>query len=328
MPDVGLEFHGGEPLLLPDEWFAEAVAYGEALGRRYRKNVEFPMVTNGTLMTEERLLRLNALGMRLCLSVDGPPEINDQVRGGGHAVERAIRLLNKHHIRFGVLLVMSHANYQHIGRIMDWFREVGINNFRVNFLEAQGRGNDESMLLHGEQMFEGMKQVLEHIDRTKLTVSEGLMKKAVKRFVYGRQDGQELGCWNFNCQAGHRYVAIDHAGVIHACGTDVVNHPLGRIDQDMDLDHHDAVLRRLHDKGDWVIRCFDCDAQRICTHSCATADYNSPSGREYECRYTKLLYRYMCENQEMMARIAGYEQARYSVPIGASFVPVTEIRLR
>src|SRR5947209_20169372 len=38
-PSVGLEFHGGEPLLLPDEWFEEAVAYGRPLGREHGKYV-------------------------------------------------------------------------------------------------------------------------------------------------------------------------------------------------------------------------------------------------------------------------------------------------
>src|SRR5438105_10386404 len=47
---VGLEFHGGEPLLLPDEWFEEAVAYGRDLAGRHHKIVEFPLVTNGTLL--------------------------------------------------------------------------------------------------------------------------------------------------------------------------------------------------------------------------------------------------------------------------------------
>src|SRR5206468_3127960 len=109
-PSVGLEFHGGEPLLLPDEWFEEAVAYGRALGKEHGKHVEFPLVTDGTLLNEARLLRLRALGIRFCLSVDGPPEINDAARGGGHAVERAIRLFRKHGIGHGVLTVMSRAN--------------------------------------------------------------------------------------------------------------------------------------------------------------------------------------------------------------------------
>jgi uncharacterized protein len=325
---VGLEFHGGEPLLLPDEWFEEAVAYGSALGRRHGKAVEFPLVTNGTLLTEERLLRMRALGIRFCLSVDGPPEINDQVRGGGKAVERAIGLFRRHGVRFGVLLVMSRANYQHMDQIMDWFREVGITNYRVNFLEAQGRGNDETQLLRGEEMFEGMRQVLDHLDRTGLSVSEGLMMKAVRRFVRGREPAQALSCWNFQCQAGRIYCAVDHTGTIHACGTDVVHHPLGHIDAAMDLDHYDAVLRRLHHKDDWTIRCFDCDAKRICAHGCPTADFNSKQQREYECRYTKLLYQHLCDNVEKAARVLGYDLARRGLPPGATFVPLTEIRLR
>src|SRR6185369_12867877 len=52
-PHVGLEFHGGEPLLLPDEWFEEAVAYGRSLAALHGKEVRFPLVTNGTLLTKE-----------------------------------------------------------------------------------------------------------------------------------------------------------------------------------------------------------------------------------------------------------------------------------
>src|SRR5262249_46939046 len=142
----GLEFHGGEPLLLPDEWFEEAVAYARASAQRHNKRVEFPLVTNGTLLTEERLLKLHRLGVDFCMSVDGPPTINDKLRGGGASVERAIRLFTKHRIHFGVLTVLSRANFRHMGRVMDWFDEVGIDNFRVNFLQPQGRGDDPQLL--------------------------------------------------------------------------------------------------------------------------------------------------------------------------------------
>src|SRR5262245_40741457 len=146
---VGLEFHGGEPLLLPDEWFEEAVAYARGLARQHGKEVFFPIVTNGTLLTEERLLRLNQLGLLFCMSVDGPPAVNDVVRGGGNAVERAIRLFGKYGIHCGVLTVMSRGNFRRMREVMDWFREVGIRNFRVNYLQPQGRG-DDAQLLTGE----------------------------------------------------------------------------------------------------------------------------------------------------------------------------------
>src|SRR5262245_4803772 len=92
-PHVGLEFHGGEPLLLPDEWYEEAVAYARSVALEHGKEVEFPMTTNGTMLTEERFLKLHGLGIRFCMSIDGPPKVNDLMRGGGAAVERAARLL-------------------------------------------------------------------------------------------------------------------------------------------------------------------------------------------------------------------------------------------
>ena len=78
------------------------------------------------------------------MSMDGPPDINDLLRGGGLAVERAVRLFNKHHIVFGVTTVLSRANCRRMDKVMDYFAAAGIDNFRVNPLQPQGRGNDDS----------------------------------------------------------------------------------------------------------------------------------------------------------------------------------------
>jgi uncharacterized protein len=300
---VGLEFHGGEPLLLPDEWFEEAIAYARSLAREHQKAVEFPLVTNGTLLTEERLLKLHRLGIVFCLSADGPPAINDRLRGGGAAVERALRLFRKHRIHCGVLTVLSRANHRQMGEVMDWLADVGIDDFRVNFLQPQGRGAEESDLLSGDEMFEGMRQVLDHMDRTGVRVREGETLLMVDRFLYGRDPNPRLSCWEFECQAGRSYCAIDHKGAIHACGTDLSNHVLGHLDQEIDEGHYAAVLQRLHHKSDWVIRCFDCSARRVCRHSCPTSDHNSDTYREHECRFTKLFYAHLCAHPDRARRI-------------------------
>ncbi len=324
---VGLEFHGGEPLLLPDEWFAEAVAYARALAKQHGKTIDFPLVTNGTMLTEERLLHLQQLGVLFCMSVDGPPAVNDLLRGGGLAVERAIRLFNQYGISFGVLTVLSKGNYQRMNEVMDYFTEVGINNFRVNFLQPQGRGADESQLLTGEEMFEGMRQALDHMVRTQVKVHEAETLTMVERFLNGRDPHPHLSCWEFQCQAGRIYCAVDHNGVIHACGTDLANHPLGSLDSDMDDAHYEETLRRLHDKGDWVIRCFDCSARKVCRHSCPTSDHNSDTYKEYECRFTKLMYAHLCAHPEKAYRIDAALKAQHRAPLGSVFVPASEVRV-
>jgi uncharacterized protein len=310
-PSVGLEFHGGEPLLLPDEWFEEAVTFARALAQQYHKDVELPLVTNGTLLTEERLLKLHDLGIAFCLSADGPPEINDPVRGGGVAVERALRLFRKHRIHTGVLTVLSRANYRRMGEVMDWLASLGVSNFRVNFLQPQGRGADDAQLLTGEEMLEGMGQVFDHMDRTNVQVREAETLMVLDRFLRGRELQPRLSCWELQCQAGRTYCAIDHRGYIHACGTDLSQHALGHLDEGLDVAHCAGVLQRLHAKGDWVMRCFDCAARRICRHSCPTSDHNSNAYKEHECRYTKLLYAHLGANADQARRIDQVLQRRH-----------------
>jgi uncharacterized protein len=324
-PFVGLEFHGGEPMLLPDEFFEEAVAFARPLARRHRKHVEFPLVTNGTLLTEERLLKLNNLGIQWCMSCDGPPHINDLLRSSGRAVQRAIGLFQKHRIYCGLITVMSHANYDKMSEVMGWYRDIGVFDFRVNYLQPQGRGFDEQ-LLTGEQMFEGLHQIIDHMYETDVAVHEAESASHIERFVEGRDPAKPLTCWEYQCQAGRTYVAVDLLGRIHACGTDLVNHVVGHVHQPFDEQHYKQKLAKLHDKGDWVIRCFDCPAQQICNHSCSTSDYNSDQYKEHECDFTRRLWTYLCEHPERAYRVHEVIRSRQR-PRAGEFVSLSDVEL-
>jgi radical SAM protein with 4Fe4S-binding SPASM domain len=194
----------------------------------------------------------------------------------------------------------------------------------MNFLQPQGRGADESQLLTGDEMFEGVRQILDHMVQTDIAVEEVETMMNVQRFLQGRDPRPPLSCWEYQCQAGRVYVAVDLLGRIHACGTDLSSHVLGHISQPIDDEHYRRTLERLHEKGDWVIRCFDCDARRICRHSCSTSDYNSETYKEHECRFTKLLYRHLCDYPQKSQRIAAVLRARRAPPPG-TFVPLAEL---
>jgi len=261
-PFLGLEFHGGEPLLLPDEWYEETVAYARGLAREHGKILDLPMVTNATMLTEKRLEMLLRLGIRLCVSCDGPPEVNDELRGGGERVERTLRLLQENDVHKGVITVLSPSNWNRMPQIMDWYADIGVTNFMINFLQPQGRGIDGD-LLSGEEMFEAMRDVFEHMWRTGVSVSEAEVGSRVQRFARGRDTPPPLSCHEFQCQAGRSYIAIDTFGRVHPCGSDVVRHGFGHLDEPFDETRYDRMLEKLHDKGDWVARCFGCDARQI-----------------------------------------------------------------
>lgn len=302
VPFVGLEFHGGEPLLLPDEWYREAVGYAAEIGQRHGKTVRHPLQTNGTMLTEQRLDALLEMGIQIGFSLDGPPHINDRYRASGNAVQRAIERMRSRDLGFGVILVLSRANCNDMHEVMEYFRDIGVRDYRVNFLQPQGRGVNHD-LLTGEEMFCGMRSIFEHMLSTDCSVIEADVQLAVNRFCTGRSSTPPLSCWEHECQAGRNYVAIDYRGYVYACGTDMSNHQLGNIFTGFEPAGVRSTLGSLHRKDPWYVRCFGCNARQICNQSCATSNYNDPTFREAECLYTRLLYSYFTDRSEDVWRL-------------------------
>lgn len=308
-PFVGLEFHGGEPLLLPDEWFAEAVPYAKAKAKKHNKYVDLPIMTNATMLTEKRLENLLPLGVRICMSCDGPPSINDELRGGGQRVKKAFEALRERKLSKGVITVLSQSNWNRMPEVMDWFADIGVNNFMINFLQPQGRGI-ASDLLSGEQMFAAMRDIFEHMESSGVAISEAEVASRMDRFVRGRDKPPRLACHELQCQAGKSYIAIDNVGTVHPCGSDVSQHKIGHLDSPFDPGQVDTVLAKLHDKGIWKTRCFGCNAKQICNHSCPTTDHNSNEFKEHDCLSTKLLWDFFCENSDRVHELHRIHERR------------------
>lgn len=99
--DVVMLF-GGEPTIAPDtiRTICEFFERYSSLGL-IKKMPVFTMVTNGTLIDEALAQALQKYEVRVTVSVDGPPEINDKLRvdkaGNGTfaKIERGIRLLQE-----------------------------------------------------------------------------------------------------------------------------------------------------------------------------------------------------------------------------------------
>lgn len=294
--EVGLEFHGGEPLILPDEFFQEAVAYAADLAKKYgKKKIMHPMQTNGTKLTEERLDMLLKLGIDVGMSYDGPPDINDKFRMAGKRVEKTLKMLVEKKVPYGMILVLSKGNCHEMYRVMDYFREMGVQGFRFNFLQPQGLGMEHS-LLTSDEMYNGIKGIFDHMADTECSVIEANVQQIVNRFTFGRNPAKPLSCWELECQAGRTYVAINHEGDVFSCGTDISKHRLGHIDDGFNEDNIKNTLCALHKKDAWYTRCFDCDAKRTCSLSCPTSDFNDLRYRESECGYTRRFFQYMTEN--------------------------------
>ena len=93
---INIEFQGGEPLL---NWsvLSFIVKYAKKKNKEAKKDLSFSLVSNFSLMTEEKYKFLTEQGIGLCTSLDGPEELQNKNRPwpGKNSYETTIRWIKK-----------------------------------------------------------------------------------------------------------------------------------------------------------------------------------------------------------------------------------------
>lgn len=110
-----ISFTGGEPLLRED--------MGRIIRYAHEKGIETKMNSNGALVGE-KIRSLRYLDM-LTLSLEGPEEIHDTIRGRGSfdEVREALRIARRHRIRTGLATVLTAINLDAVDSILDIARQ-------------------------------------------------------------------------------------------------------------------------------------------------------------------------------------------------------------
>ena len=112
-PDVTIEFQGGEPLVAFDG-IKHIVERAREKNKAAGKRLEFTMVSNLSLMDDEKLAWLVENKVQICTSVDGPAHLHDQQRklvgGSAHAqATRWIRRVNEAYAAMGLDPTLYHV---------------------------------------------------------------------------------------------------------------------------------------------------------------------------------------------------------------------------
>jgi uncharacterized protein len=131
-----LVFHGGEPLLFPKRRFVALQEKLHGIGERTGCEIERGVTTNAILIDEEWTGILNAYGVEVSVSVDGPPDIHDRHRvdfngRGTHAdTLRGIACLRAVGIEPGLISVCNPASDPE--RVLSYVvDELGIRQFDI-----------------------------------------------------------------------------------------------------------------------------------------------------------------------------------------------------
>ncbi|HIN85002.1 MAG TPA: His-Xaa-Ser system radical SAM maturase HxsB, partial [Myxococcales bacterium] len=105
-PGLTIEFQGGEPTINWDV-LVHTVKYAQVQNKTARKNLALSLVTNLSLMTDERLDFLVSNHVQICTSLDGPRTLHNKVRifKGGDSHENVthwLKRINDRYVEMGL----------------------------------------------------------------------------------------------------------------------------------------------------------------------------------------------------------------------------------
>ena len=149
--DVVFTWHGGEPLMLPVEFFEKVLK----LQRRYAQghNIQNCIQTNGTLLTDDWCQFLVDNHFLVGISIDGAQHQHDAYRRN-HAgkpsfnrVMKGLELLHRHGVEWNALATVNDSNVREPQQFYHFFRSIGCQF--LQFTPVVERSSDSSQFLPG-----------------------------------------------------------------------------------------------------------------------------------------------------------------------------------
>lgn len=212
---------GGEPLLIKDVF--EIISYAK------RKGLNVSMPTNGTLVTEEVARKLKDAGLRVAnVSIEGPEEVHDSIRGKGN-FKRAVdglKLLRKAGIETTVAMTITGKNYQYMSNIIELAIDSGATTvkfqpFSAGFL-AEGRDTSEFMITEKEipKLNEEIRKAIKLANYCGININPKNYLQLMPEYFIGALKVRR-------CLAPEKSCAIDNSGNVFACWA--FKEPVGNI---------------------------------------------------------------------------------------------------
>jgi MoaA/NifB/PqqE/SkfB family radical SAM enzyme len=129
---------GGEPLMYGG--LDKVLAHARSL------SLLTTVTTNGFFTGQERLNRLCNLVDVLAISLDGPPEVHNEIRGSAHAFERleaGLENVRKAGIQFGFIHTLTQRNWEHLLWVTEFAAGNGARLLQIHPLELTGRAGTQ-----------------------------------------------------------------------------------------------------------------------------------------------------------------------------------------
>ena len=208
-----MQLTGGEPTLVP-ELVEAAVRGAKGVGRACSIGLQ----TNGTLLTPGLAKFLRENRVQAGVSLDGPPAVQDALRGQAGATLRGLQLLDAQQVPFRVTTVVSGNNAKYLDRLVYVLSSFAhARGIGLDLLVDKGRANGSA------DVFPADPQTLRDGIRAMVAALEAVNRK--RRVPLELRELKLL-----NCSREQGDDSAEQAPFCHACrGQSVAVHPDGRL---------------------------------------------------------------------------------------------------
>jgi uncharacterized protein len=313
---IFLIWHGGEPLLLPPEFY-------DYIGRRTLQYTGHSILnsvqTNATLLDRRYLDVFLKYGFDISISLDGPEALHDSGRkdpaGNGtfRTVMNAVSLLQSKGLPVGGVAVLTRKMIGRMREIYDFFNGQGLH-LRINPVQKQGRADAAYEQLsitprqYGEQMIELFN--IWYSDPAPRIVIDPL------RIIMGNIVHPVPDCCDFRRECHAEIISVGPRGEVYPCGqfNGFEEYYFGNIHRDTFADMmsgpaSQALLTRVPEN---LPECSRCEFHEICNCGCTVSALIN-RGRimdpDFYCEGRKMLFAHILKTLENDFLKAGKSRA-------------------
>lgn len=248
---------GGEPLVRKDL---------EEVGRElHRREMPWGMVSNGLLLTPERLQSLMAAGLTaMTISLDGMEEDHNWMRGNPASFQcalRAISLLSQTRLAWDVVTCVNRRNVKYLPELRQLLIEVGVKHWRLFTIFPVGRAKEHPDLQLPDDDF---RYLLDFIAENRKQQDNPIELQFACEGFLGDYEGKVRNNL-YQCHAGITVASVLIDGSISACTSIRSKFYQGNIYQDNLWEVWENRFENCRNRS-WAKQgeCADCDMFRYC----------------------------------------------------------------
>jgi len=294
---VCILIHGGEPLLnFP--LIKNIVEYIKLT--KCNKKIELFIQTNASLMNDEIAKFLNDSGIQISISLDGSEKTHNKWRqyenskGTYYDTMKGIDILNRNHVKYNVLTVLTSANYSKTGKVVEHFYKQGIDLMGIAYFNPAGRGykNKSQIQISSNQLYIAMMNLLRKLIKYNGKIKERTISSLLLNILTKKRKNL---CMRSPCGAGTSLLSFTPQGDIYPCDDfrHINEFKIGNIwDGDLlnILEKSPVIASFSKRVVDNISKCRECEWKWICCGGCAARafwTYNTLWKEDPLCDYFK-----------------------------------------